>query len=68
MQQGPDVFFLLMGAIGLVLLIACGNVASLLLARGTGRAAELSVRSALGASGSRLVLSAPLPEELLDLR
>jgi predicted permease len=46
---------LLMGTICLVLLIACGNIASLLLARGSARSTELSVRAALGASGTRLV-------------
>ncbi|UCC83793.1 MAG: ABC transporter permease [Gemmatimonadota bacterium] len=46
---------LLMGAIAFVLLIACGNVAGLLLARGSARRAELSLRAALGASGPRLM-------------
>jgi predicted permease len=62
-----SVLWVLMGSIGMVLLIACANVANLLVVRMEGRRQELALRSALGASWGRIACELLLESLMLGL-
>ena len=62
-----EVLFVLMGTIGMLLLIACANIANLLLVRTEGRRQELAIRAALGASSGAIARSLLLDSTVLAL-
>jgi predicted permease len=66
-QDLKKTMYLLFGAVALLLAIGCGNVSILLLARGTARQHEFAVRSAVGASGFRIVRQLLTESLLLSL-